>query len=74
MYLPMDRAELALKLPNVFIEGVRHATARGHFQMTTDGFALYRSAISTTLHDRCDFAQLIKVYRAPQDGARSTRI
>jgi transposase-like protein/IS1 family transposase len=55
---------------DVFIEGVRHATARGHFQITTDGFAPYRSAISTTLHDRCDFAQLIKVYRAPQDGEK----
>src|SRR4029077_15999337 len=27
-------------------------------------------AITTTLHDRCDFAQLIKVYRAPQDGEK----
>jgi IS1 family transposase len=55
---------------DVFIEGVRHATARGHFQFTTDGFAPYKSAITTTLHDRCDFAQLIKVYRAPQDGEK----
>src|SRR5665213_2613097 len=53
-----------------FIEGVRHATAHSRFQITTDGFAPYRSAISTTLHDRCDFAQLIKVYRAPQDGEK----
>src|SRR5580700_2501716 len=53
-----------------FIEGVRHATSRSHFQITTDGFAPYRSAITTTLHDRCDFAQLIKVYRAPQDGEK----
>jgi len=55
---------------DVFIEGVRHATAHGHFQMTTDGFGPYKSAISTTLHDRCDFAQLIKVYRSPQDGEK----
>src|SRR4029077_18375007 len=55
---------------DVFIEGVRHATARGRFQITTDGFAPYRSAIRTTLSDRCDFAQLIKVYRAPQDGEK----
>src|SRR5258708_6975267 len=55
---------------DVFIEGVRHATARGHFQMTTDGFAPYKSAISTTLHDRCDFAQLIKVYRAAPENER----
>jgi transposase-like protein/IS1 family transposase len=55
---------------DVFIEGVRHATARAHFQFTTDGFAPYKSAITTTLHDRCDFAQLIKVYRAAPEGER----
>ncbi len=53
---------------DAFIEGVRHATTGKHFQITTDGFAPYRSAITTTLSDRCDFAQLIKVYRAPSDG------
>jgi transposase-like protein/IS1 family transposase len=53
---------------DAFIEGVRHATTGSRFQITTDGFAPYRSAITTTLHDRCDFAQLIKVYRAPSDG------
>lgn len=52
---------------DVFIEGVRHATAGTPFQVTTDGFAPYRSAVVTTLHDRLSgFAQLIKVYRAPQ--------
>lgn len=53
-----------------FIEGLRHATTHSRFQITTDGFAPYRSAISNTLHDRCDFAQLIKVYRSPQDGEK----
>jgi transposase-like protein/IS1 family transposase len=53
---------------DVFIEGLRHATANCHFQITTDGFAPYRSAITTTLHDRCDYAMLIKVYQAPSDG------
>jgi transposase-like protein/IS1 family transposase len=53
---------------DIFIEGLRHATAHQDCQITTDGFSPYRSAITTTLHDRCDFAQLIKVYRAPQDG------
>jgi transposase-like protein/IS1 family transposase len=52
----------------VFIEGLRHATAHQNFQVTTDGFAPYRSAIANTLEDRVDFAQLIKVYRAPQGG------
>jgi IS1 family transposase/transposase-like protein len=48
---------------DVFIEGLRNAT-RGEFQITTDGFVPYKSAIETTLGERVDFAQLIKVYRA----------
>jgi transposase-like protein/IS1 family transposase len=52
---------------DVFIEGLRHAT-RGNFQVTTDGFAPYKSAISNTLEDRADFAQLIKIYRAATEG------
>jgi IS1 family transposase len=54
---------------NAFVEGIRHATSRGQFQITTDGFAPYRYAITTTLHDRLTgFAQLIKVYRAASEG------
>jgi transposase-like protein/IS1 family transposase len=54
---------------NAFVEGIRHATARSAFQITTDGFAPYKSAITTTLHDRLTgFAQLIKVYRAASEG------
>jgi IS1 family transposase len=53
---------------DVFIEGLRHATASDAFQITTDGFAPYRNAIPNTLGDRCDFAQLIKVYRAASEG------
>jgi transposase-like protein/IS1 family transposase len=53
---------------DAFVEGVRHATRHGHFQVTTDGFAPYRSAITTTLHDRCDYAMLIKVYASNQDS------
>src|SRR5258708_38737071 len=58
---------------DVFVEVIRRAT-RGFFQMTTDGFAPYRSAITTTLHDRCDFAQLIKVYRSPKTAKNGTRL
>jgi hypothetical protein len=47
---------------DVFIEGLRAATAPQHFQISAAGFQPYVSAISTTLHDRCDFAQVIKVY------------
>src|ERR1035438_1080907 len=32
------------------------------FQITTDGFQPYVSAIATTLSDRCDYAMHIKVY------------
>jgi len=54
---------------DAFIEGLRHVTARTPFQVTTDGFAPYRTAITTTLHGRITgFAQLIKVYRASQEG------
>jgi transposase-like protein/IS1 family transposase len=55
---------------NVFVEGLRQATAHQRFQITTDGFVSYRSAIDTSLGDRVDFAQLIKVYRATPEGER----
>jgi transposase-like protein/IS1 family transposase len=54
---------------DVFIEGLRDALKPGHrFQITTDGFIPYVSAITTTLGNRVDFAQLIKVYGAPTEG------
>jgi IS1 family transposase len=57
---------------DVFIEGLRHATAPGQrFQVTTDGFQPYVSAITTTLSDRCDYAMHIKVYGTnPEDERR----
>lgn len=53
-----------------FVEGIRQATApHARFQMTTDGFPAYSSAITTTLHDRITgYAKLIKVYRSSQEG------
>lgn len=54
---------------DVFIEGVRDALAPVYrFQITTDGFRPYVSAIGNTLGHRVDFAQLIKVYGAPTEG------
>jgi IS1 family transposase len=55
---------------DAFIEGLRHATSPQHFQITADGFQPYVSAITTTLSDRCDFAQLIKVYAQDPEGQR----
>jgi hypothetical protein len=54
---------------NVFVEGVRDSLAPGcHVQVTTDGFAPYRTAVPDTFGDYCDFAMLIKVYRAASEG------
>ncbi len=55
---------------DAFIEGLRAATAPQRFQIGTDGFKPYVSAISTTLSDRCDFAQVIKVYAQAPEGER----
>ena len=46
---------------------MRAATAPNPFQVTTDGFQPYISAIEATLSDRVDYAQLIKVYAAPRE-------
>ena len=53
---------------DAFIEGLRDATSRDPYQVTTDGFAPYRSAIDNTLCGRVDFAQLVKVYRSDREG------
>ena len=55
---------------DAFIEGLRGATAIRRFQVTTDGFQPYNSAITTTLGDRVDYAVLIKTYAQPEDGER----
>lgn len=55
---------------NIFVEGLRHATAPRPFQLSADGFAAYPFAVEATLSDRVDFAQLIKVYRANPEGER----
>src|SRR6266567_5137196 len=46
------------------------ATAPRRFQISTDGFKYYLSAISMRLSDRCDFAQLIKVYAEDAQAER----
>ena len=50
-----------------FTEKLNYATS-GHFQLTTDGFRLYESAVAYSLGVRVDFAQLIKVYAANREG------
>ena len=53
---------------DIFIEGLRAATAANPFQITKDGSQPYISAIETTLSDRVDYRMLIKVCRAPREG------
>ena len=48
---------------------VRRATSPDvRFQLTTDGLQAYITNVDEMLLDRCDFAQLIKVYAAPREG------
>lgn len=54
---------------NSFIEGLRDAIKPGtSFQITTDGFAPYKTSIPDTFGDYVDYAMLIKVYRNPSEG------
>jgi hypothetical protein len=46
----------------------RAATSPQRFQITTDGFQPYISAIDSTLHDRVDYGMLIKVYASFREG------
>ncbi len=52
-----------------FTHKLRRATsATQRFQLTTDGLQAYIPAVNLNLSDRCDFAQLIKVYASPREG------
>ena len=51
-----------------FIGKLRDATADSRFQLSTDGFQGYPTAIDYALIDRCDYAQLVKVYAVPREG------
>jgi IS1 family transposase len=51
-----------------FLGKLRYATSNARFQLSTDGFQAYATAIGLTLQDRVHCAQIIKVYGAPRDG------
>src|ERR1022692_4385829 len=53
----------------VFADNLYFAT-RGRFQLTTDGFTPYRTAIPAILGGRVDFATLVKVYGESEDDRR----
>lgn len=56
-----DAMELARKVLRVTYPDVR-------FQLTTDGLQSYIAAVDEMPRDRCDFAQVVKVYAAPCEG------
>ncbi|MGD0892369.1 MAG: hypothetical protein ABR923_12640 [Terracidiphilus sp.] len=56
------------KSTDAFIGKLAYATSKDRFQLTTDGFGPYVSAVKMLFKDRVDFAQLIKVYGTPRDG------
>lgn len=56
------------KATDAFIGKLAYATSRERYQLTSDGFGPYVSAVKMLLRDRVDFAQLIKVYGTPRDG------
>jgi hypothetical protein len=51
-----------------FIGKLAYATSQDRYQLTSDGFSPYVSAVKMLLRDRVDFAQLVKVYGSPRDG------
>jgi transposase-like protein/IS1 family transposase len=53
-----------------FAEKLRDAT-RGRFQLSTDGYRPYRTAIPTAFGLTVDFAQLVKVYGTPPEGPQT---
>jgi transposase-like protein/IS1 family transposase len=53
----------------IFADNLYFAT-RGRFQLTTDGFTPYRTAIPAILGGRVDFATLVKVYGESEDDRR----
>jgi transposase-like protein/IS1 family transposase len=50
---------------DLFAQKLARATA-GRFQLTTDGFTPYRTAIPAALGARVDFARLVKIYGFPE--------
>jgi transposase-like protein/IS1 family transposase len=52
-----------------FAEKLQQATD-GRFQLSTDGFKPYRTAIPSTFGSEIDFAQLVKVYGTSPEGEK----
>jgi transposase-like protein/IS1 family transposase len=53
---------------DAFIGKLRYATSDSRYQLSTDGFKPYISAVKMYLKGIVDFAQLVKIYSAPREG------
>ncbi len=53
---------------DAFIGKLKYATSDSRYQLSTDGFKPYISAVKMYLKGIVDFAQLVKIYSAPREG------
>jgi IS1 family transposase len=53
---------------DAFIGRLRYATSDSRYQLSTDGFKPYISAVKMYLKGIVDFAQLVKIYSTPREG------
>jgi hypothetical protein len=51
-----------------FIAKLSHVVSHDRFQITSDGFYLYKPAVKSLLRGRVDLAQLVNVYASPREG------
>jgi len=50
------------------MDKVARATSDQRFQLSTDGLIAYNFAVGTKLDDRCDYGQVVKIYKAATAG------
>jgi transposase-like protein/IS1 family transposase len=67
LVLAWHLGERGMEDTEAFTEKLNDATS-GYFQLTTDGFRPYESAVSYSLGTRVDYAQLIKVYARDREN------
>lgn len=67
LILAWHLGERGIEDTEAFTEKLNDATS-GYFQLTTDGYRPYESAVAYSLGTRVDYAQLIKVYANNREG------
>jgi IS1 family transposase len=68
LVLAFHLGKRTVKSTDDFIGKLAYATSENRYQLTSDGFKPYVSAVKMILRDRVDFAQLVKVYGSPREG------